>query len=77
MKNLKLIILISFFLLNKNNIMAQKSVEIISLPSAWQMHETTSDKWIPAVVPGCVHSDLLRNKLIPEPYYRTNEKELQ
>lgn len=77
MKNLKLIILLSFFILNINNIMAQKSVEIKSLPSAWQMHETTSDKWVPAIVPGCVHSDLLRNKLIPEPYYRTNEKDLQ
>lgn len=53
------------------------TVETISLHSAWQMRETTSEKWIPAVVPGCVHSDLLRNKLIPEPYYRTNEKDLQ
>jgi len=53
------------------------TVETISLPSAWQMRETTSEKWIPAVVPGCVHSDLLRSKLIDEPYYRTNEKELQ
>jgi beta-mannosidase len=53
------------------------TIETISIASGWQMHETTSNKWIPAIVPGCVHSDLLRNKLIPEPYYRTNEKDLQ
>lgn len=77
MKKFKWVILILFFFFINKDIMAQKSVEIISLPTAWQMHETTSEKWIPAVVPGCVHSDLLRNKLIPEPYYRTNEKDLQ
>ncbi len=29
------------------------------------------------MVPGCVHLDLLRNKLIPDPYYRDNEAKLQ
>jgi beta-mannosidase len=56
---------------------AENSVVEIELKSAWQMKCTTDTKWINAVVPGCVHSDLLRNKLIPDPYYRTNEKDLQ
>jgi len=30
-----------------------------------------------AQVPGCVHLDLLRNKLIPDPFYRDNEAKLQ
>ena len=34
-------------------------------------------QWHPAVVPGCVHLDLLRNKLIPDPFYRDNEAKLQ
>jgi beta-mannosidase len=33
--------------------------------------------WAPAEVPGCVQTDLLRNKIIPEPFYRDNEKTLQ
>jgi len=34
-------------------------------------------EWIPAEVPGCVHTDLLRAGKIPEPFYGTNEKALQ
>src|SRR5450432_3272317 len=34
-------------------------------------------EWMPAVVPGCVHTDLLRAKKIPDPFYGTNEKDLQ
>jgi beta-mannosidase len=33
--------------------------------------------WMPAVVPGCVHTDLLRAGKIPDPFYGTNEKGLQ
>src|SRR3954469_12040595 len=33
--------------------------------------------WIPAEVPGCVHTDLLRAGKIPDPFYGTNEKALQ
>jgi beta-galactosidase/beta-glucuronidase len=34
-------------------------------------------QWRPAVVPGDIHLDLLREKLIPDPFYRTNEARLQ
>ncbi|MBV9147290.1 MAG: glycoside hydrolase family 2 protein [Acidobacteria bacterium] len=33
--------------------------------------------WLPAEVPGAVQTDLLANKIIPEPFYRDNEKRLQ
>jgi beta-mannosidase len=33
--------------------------------------------WMPALVPGCVHTDLLRDRKIPDPFYGTNEKALQ
>ncbi|HKD92782.1 MAG TPA: glycoside hydrolase family 2 protein [Terriglobales bacterium] len=33
--------------------------------------------WRPAQVPGVVDTDLLRNKLIPDPFYRENEAKLQ
>ncbi len=32
---------------------------------------------MPAVVPGCVHTDLLREKKIPDPFWGLNEAELQ
>ncbi|HEX6880305.1 MAG TPA: glycoside hydrolase family 2 protein, partial [Terriglobales bacterium] len=35
------------------------------------------DQWHPAEVPGVVQMDLLRNKLIPDPFYRDNESKLQ
>ena len=34
-------------------------------------------KWYKATVPGTVHTDLLNNKLIPEPFYRDNEYKVQ
>src|ERR1043166_757599 len=47
------------------------------LLTAWQFREAGKDQWYPASVPGCVHTDLLNNKLIDDPFYRDNEKKLQ
>jgi beta-mannosidase len=33
--------------------------------------------WLPASVPGCVHTDLLRAGKIPDPFHGTNELDLQ
>jgi beta-mannosidase len=35
------------------------------------------DGWLPATVPGCVHTDLLANHKIADPFYATNEKDQQ
>ncbi len=44
----------------------------------WQFRDTTSKQpWLPATVPGCVHTDLLRAKRIPDPFYGTNDLGLQ
>ncbi|MCX6151259.1 MAG: hypothetical protein NTX22_12085 [Ignavibacteriales bacterium] len=34
-------------------------------------------QWFKATVPGTIHTDLLTNKLIPEPFYSDNETQLQ
>ncbi len=47
------------------------------LHEGWQFTRAGSDHWKPATVPGCVHLDLLANKQIPDPFYRTNEQKLQ
>jgi beta-mannosidase len=49
----------------------------IAINSGWQFHEQDESRWYPAKVPGEVHTDLLSNKLIPDPFYRDNEKKLQ
>jgi len=55
----------------------------ILLNRGWEFRQVTNlhgiadDHWLPASVPGDVHLDLLRNKLIPQPFYRDNENKLQ
>ena len=55
----------------------QAQVIKTSLNKNWQFCKQGENKWYPAKVPGTVHTDLLTNKLIPDPYYRDNEKKLQ
>jgi len=45
--------------------------------SGWQFREVGKTEWHNATVPGCVHTDLLANKLIDDPFYRDNEKKQQ
>ncbi|HZU85368.1 MAG TPA: glycoside hydrolase family 2 protein, partial [Polyangiaceae bacterium] len=40
-------------------------------------HGADASEWMPATVPGCVHTDLLANGKIADPFYGTNEKDLQ
>jgi beta-mannosidase len=55
----------------------------IPLNAGWEFRqmgagqENGGGTWRPAQVPGDVHLDLLRNHLIPDPYYRDNESKLQ
>ena len=47
-------------------------------PVAWHFRDATAaTRWRPATVPGCVHRDLRRHGLIPDPFFGTNELELQ
>ena len=47
------------------------------LNQGWTFHKVGSGKWYSAKVPGCVHTDLMDNKLIPDPFYRDNETRVQ
>lgn len=52
----------------------------LSLSTAdWKFRDTSSRKsvWLPAVVPGCVHTDLLHAEKIPDPFHGANELDLQ
>ncbi|RYZ63062.1 MAG: glycoside hydrolase family 2 protein [Chitinophagaceae bacterium] len=54
---------------------AQTSSFVIS--TGWKFRQQDEAKWHTAKVPGEIHTDLLANKLIPDPFYRDNEKKLQ
>lgn len=43
----------------------------------WQFRQADSDAWLPATVPGTVHTDLLANGAIKDPFFRTNERDQQ
>ena len=64
-----------FFLLTVQAISAQNIS--IELNKNWQFKDQKENKWYKATVPGTVHTDLLANKLIPDPFYRDNESKLQ
>ena len=48
-----------------------------TIAANWIFGEATSWLRHAAEVPGCVHTDLLRNGLIPDPYLGANEQQLQ
>ena len=48
-------------------------MEIYSLNGKWKMKDTRSGKWNNAIVPGSVFTDLLREGLMEDPFYRDNE----
>ena len=49
----------------------------MQINTGWQFREVGKTDWHDATVPGCVHTDLLANKLIDDPFYRDNEKKQQ
>lgn len=54
-----------------------KNTKLIELKNGWQFAYTINDSIYPAAVPGCIHTDLLRNGLIDDPFFACNEKDLQ
>jgi len=54
-----------------------KQIVTKELSGGWEFRQAGTEKWFPAEVPGCVHTDLLNNKQIEDPFYRMNEKDLQ
>jgi len=56
-----------------------KGIAKIKIPvqTGWQFREAGKDTWYLATVPGCVHTDLLNNKLIDDPFWRDNEQKQQ
>ena len=47
------------------------------LHEGWTFRQVRGTNWYPATVPGVVHTDLLDNGLIGDPFYRLNERGVQ
>ncbi|UPT69478.1 MAG: hypothetical protein M0D53_09795 [Flavobacterium sp. JAD_PAG50586_2] len=43
----------------------------------WQFRKQGDSNWLEAKVPGTVHTDLFQNKIITNPFFGANEKQLQ
>lgn len=47
------------------------------ISNGWKFRQENKKNWYPAKVPGEIFTDLLHNHLIPDPFYRDNEKKVQ
>jgi beta-mannosidase len=67
------------FKLNQSRNLWKNSIYQDDLSGQWTFESRSADKNYRAyaAVPGCVHTDLLKAGLIPDPYYRDNEATLQ
>ena len=54
---------------------AQPVVQEIN--KGWRFHEARLSTWHDAEVPGLVHTDLMRNDIIGDPFFRLNERGVQ
>ncbi|MCD7937941.1 MAG: glycoside hydrolase family 2 protein [Tannerellaceae bacterium] len=43
----------------------------------WTFKQVRGNNWYPATVPGVVHTDLMANHIIEDPFYRLNERGVQ
>ena len=78
MKNLRFYFFLVCMLTNQNVFSAENNRIIkIDIHDHWKFQQEATGVWYPAQVPGCIHTDLMRNKLIPDPFVGTNEESLQ
>ena len=60
-----------------NYINASPTMTTLDLNKNWEFRQVGTPDWLPAQVPGTIHTDLLNNGEIEDPFFRTNEKDLQ
>ncbi len=76
MKNLqKIVVMLASICIMCTTLHAQ--TKKTNMNDGWQFKQLGKNNWYKATVPGTVHTDLLTNGLIEDPYYRDNEKKLQ
>ncbi|MDG1477232.1 MAG: glycoside hydrolase family 2 protein [Vicingaceae bacterium] len=73
----KLLYILTFFILFECSNPKENITPEINLNGEWQFFHEQTNNWYSATVPGVIHTDLLANNLIEEPYWKTNEDSLQ
>lgn len=56
---------------------AGAAVSSRTLHDNWRFRQGRSEIWYPATVPGTVHTDLMANEIIEDPFFRLNERGVQ
>ncbi|MBD5224427.1 MAG: glycoside hydrolase family 2 protein [Bacteroidales bacterium] len=56
---------------------ADAAVDTVKLHDGWRFRQGRADIWYPATVPGTVHTDLMANEIIEDPFFRLNERAVQ
>ena len=69
----KFSLLFIFLLYNCSN----ENNDSLEISENWTFKNNIDSVWLEASVPGDVHTDLLKNGLIEDPFYRLNEHDLQ
>ena len=74
MKNYSILLILLIYLIPVQTNAQNISIE---LNKNWQFKNQKDLRWNKATVPGTVHTDLLANKIIADPFYGDNESRLQ
>lgn len=56
---------------------ADGAVSRRELNDGWKFRQGRAEIWYPATVPGTVHTDLMDNEIIEDPFFRLNERGVQ
>ena len=70
--HLCIFLFIGFTSCNKRNTQTN-----LSLNKNWVFSSTDDSTWLPATVPGTIHTDLMDNNIIEDPFFRLNEHDVQ
>ena len=64
---------LSFFIFCVSLSLQANTPQKLNLNQNWVFRQYNLGEWLPACVPGTIHTDLLNNGQIPDPFYRVNE----
>lgn len=75
MKNINRILFL--FMAAAGCVAANAAVNSRTLHDNWRFRQGRAEIWYPATVPGTVHTDLMANEIIEDPFFRLNERSVQ
>lgn len=69
--------IVTVFFLSVLPFFIQAQLRVLPLDTCWKFRHAPDTLWYRAGVPGTIHTDLINNKFIPDPYFRDHEQQLQ